>query len=91
MVNSSGYLLVYPLADLPMMKKGKGNKLIDLKNDETVVAITTLKEGDNLLITSGKRTITLKADDVKNFMGNRGRRGGLLPKGFQKVSGVEKI
>lgn len=90
-VNSSGYLLVYPLADLPMMKKGKGNKLIDLKNDETVVAITTLKDGDNLAVMAGKRTITLKADDVKNFMGNRGRRGGLLPKGFQKVSGVEKI
>ena len=74
-----------------MMKKGKGNKLIDLKNDETVVAITTLKDGDNLAVMAGKRTITLKADDVKNFMGNRGRRGGLLPKGFQKVSGVEKI
>ena len=90
-VSSAGHLLVYPLTKLPMMKKGKGNKLIDLKDGDSVVAITTFSEGDNLSLDSGKRTLTLKPMDIANFMGTRGRRGALLPKGFQKVSGVQKI
>ena len=90
-VSSAGYLLVYPLTELPMMKKGKGNKLIDLKDGDSVVAITTFSEGDSLSLDSGKRTLTLKPMDIANFMGTRGRRGALLPKGYQKVSGVQKI
>ena len=90
-VSSAGHLLVYPLTELPMMKKGKGNKLIDLKDGDSVVAITTFSEGDSLALDSGKRTLTLKPMDIANFMGTRGRRGALLPKGFQKVSGVQKI
>lgn len=90
-VSSAGHLLVYPLTELPMMKKGKGNKLIDLKDGDSVVAITTFAEGDSLVLDSGKRTLTLKPMDIANFMGTRGRRGALLPKGFQKVGGVQKI
>ena len=90
-VSSAGHLLVYPLTELPMMKKGKGNKLIDLKDGDSVVAIATFAEGDSLSLDSGKRTLTLKPMDIANFMGTRGRRGALLPKGFQKVSGVQKI
>ena len=90
-VSSAGHLLVYPLTELPMMKKGKGNKLIDLKDGDSVVAITTFAEGDSLSLESGKRTLTLKPMDIANFMGTRGRRGALLPKGFQKVSTLSKI
>ena len=90
-VSSAGHLLVYPLTELPMMKKGKGNKLIDLKDGDSVVAITTFAEGDSLSLDSGKRTLTLKPMDIANFMGTRGRRGALLPKGFQKVSGINRI
>lgn len=90
-ISSAGHLLVYPLTELPMMKKGKGNKLIDLKDGDSVVAITTFSEGDSLSLDSGKRTLTLKPMDIANFMGTRGRRGALLPKGFQKVSGVMKV
>lgn len=89
-VSSAGHLLVYPLTELPMMKKGKGNKLIDLKDGDSVVAITSFSEGDSLALDSGKRTLTLKPMDIANFMGARGKRGGLLPKGFQKVSAISK-
>lgn len=90
-ISSAGYLLVYPLTELPEMKKGKGNKLIDLKDAESVVALVTFANGDSLAIESGKRTVTLKPADIANFMGTRGRRGALLPKGFQKVVSVEKV
>jgi len=90
-VSSAGHLLVYPLTELPMMKKGKGNKLIDLKGGDSVVAITTFAEGDSLSLDSGKRTLTLKPMDIASFMGTRGRRGALLPKGFQKVNNIFNI
>ncbi|ELA09587.1 DNA topoisomerase IV subunit A [Moraxella macacae 0408225] len=83
--NSSGYLLVYPLDELPMLKKGKGNKLMDLKSGETLVALTTFNETDHLVITAGKRTFGLKPNDITAFMGSRGRRGFQLPKAFCKV------
>ncbi|MGD6313981.1 hypothetical protein QUV59_22445, partial [Xanthomonas citri pv. citri] len=67
-----------------------GNKLIDLKDGDSVVAITTFSEGDSLSLDSGKRTLTLKPMDIANFIGTRGRRGTLLPKGFQKVSAISK-
>lgn len=84
-VNSSGYLLVFNLDDLPMLKKGKGNKLMDLKPDETIVAITTLTDTDSLVLDNGKRTLSLKPADIQNFVGMRGRRGAVLPKGFLQI------
>ncbi|MFX6011390.1 hypothetical protein ABTE87_22125, partial [Acinetobacter baumannii] len=42
-----GHLLLFPVSDLPLLSKGKGNKIIQIpsakagKTKETVVAITT--------------------------------------------------
>ncbi len=88
---SSGHLLVFPAADLPQLARGKGNKIIGIPasrakaRDEFVVAVTVLAEGAGLVLTAGKRTMTLKSDDVLSYSGERGRRGGLLPRGFQRV------
>lgn len=89
--SSAGYLLVYPLDGLPQMQRGKGNKLIDLKTGESVVAMTTLQASDSLGVVSGKRSVTLKPADLANFTSARAKRGGLLPKGFQKVDGLKKV
>ncbi len=89
-VSSSGYLLIYPLAELPELKRGKGNKLIDLAEGEMIVSLTTFQETDNLLITAGKRSLTFKPIDWQNYQANRGKKGYQLPKGFQKVSCIEK-
>lgn len=89
--SSAGYLLVYPLDGLPQMQRGKGNKLIDLKTGESVVAMTTLQASDSLEVVSGKRSVTLKPADLANFTSARAKRGGLLPKGFQKVDDLKKV
>lgn len=31
----------------------------------------------------------MKASDLDNFRGERGRRGGLLPRGLQRVTSIE--
>lgn len=90
-VSSAGYLLMFTLDELPQMQKGKGNKLMDLKAGETVVAMTTLQASDSLEVVSGKRSVTLKPADLVNFTSGRAKRGGLLPKGFQKVDGLVRV
>ncbi|USZ13924.1 DNA topoisomerase IV subunit A [Moraxella sp. FZFQ2102] len=88
---SNGNLLIFPSDDLPQLAKGKGNKLVNLKGDETITAITSLSSNDSLVITAGKRTLTLKPSDVANYTAKRASRGAALPKGFGKVAGMTKL
>ena len=48
-------------------------------------------EGRELRLISGKRHFSIKPKDIQNFIGNRGRRGNFLPKGFRNVDGIEVI
>ena len=86
-----GRLLVIRAQDLPELSKGKGNKIIQVPpakvaaREEYVVAIAWLPEGGALTVHSGKRFVTLKPADLEHYIGERGRRGNLLPRGFQKV------
>ena len=41
--------------------------------------------GSSLTVHSGKRHLTLKAKDIEHYLGERGRRGSKLPRGFQRV------
>lgn len=88
-VTSAGYLLIFPIDDLPEQARGKGNKLINLKAGEEVLAVTSLHHEDSLTVTAGKRHVTLKPMDLANYTGKRGNRGGQLPRGFQNVTSVE--
>lgn len=90
-VSNEGRLLLFPLDQLPEMSKGKGNKMLDIpgpraaRREEFVCALTVLASNDALIIHAGKRKLTLKADDLAYYRGERGRRGSKLPRGFQKV------
>ncbi|WP_199509011.1 MULTISPECIES: DNA topoisomerase IV subunit A [unclassified Psychrobacter] len=88
-VTNAGYLLVFNLADLPEQARGKGNKMITLKAGEAVIAMTALQPNDSLIVTAGKRHVTLKPMDIANYQGNRGNRGGHLPRGFQNVTRLD--
>ena len=89
MVTNAGYLLIFGLGDLPEQARGKGNKMITLKVDEEVLTITPLSKQDSLVITAGKRHVTLKPMDLANYTSKRGSRGSQLPRGFQNVTSVE--
>jgi topoisomerase-4 subunit A len=93
-VTTAGHLLLFPVAELPEMPRGKGNKIIGIPSarvaarEELVVALAVIPEGGSLVLLSGKRTLTLKPDDLDVYHGERGRRGRLLPRGFQRVEGL---
>lgn len=84
-VSSDGRLLLFPVQDLPRLAKGKGNKIIDLPNDERLVTLALLPPMRNLILTAGKRDLKLKPADLEGYAGERGRRGKPLPRGFQRV------
>jgi topoisomerase-4 subunit A len=91
-VTSLGHVLAFPLAELPELDKGKGNKLIEIpkakRGTEHVTAIAVVPEGGKLQVKSGARTMTLTYHDLDAYLGARGSRGGLLPRGWQRVDGL---
>ncbi len=91
-VTSAGHVLAFALTELPELDKGKGNKIIDIpkakRGTEHVVAIAVVPASGKLLVQSDARTMTLAYKELEPYIGARGSRGGLLPRGWQKVDGL---
>jgi len=96
-VTNEGRMLLFPLADLPQMARGKGNKIIGIPSarvqsrEEFVVSIVVLLETDSLRVYAGKRHVNMKFSELEHYQGERGRRGHKLPRGFQKVDRIEIV
>ena len=93
-ITNEGRMLVFSLADLPQLARGKGNKIIGipgarvLSREEFVVGVQVMAEKDVLVVHAGKRHINLKFSELEHYRGERGRRGNKLPRGFQKVDAM---
>ncbi|GGL97328.1 DNA topoisomerase 4 subunit A [Pseudomonas asuensis] len=94
-VTTEGRLLVFNVSDLPQLAKGKGNKIIGIAGDrvasreEYMVDFAIVPPGGQLVLQAGKRTLSLKGDDLEHYRGERGRRGNKLPRGFQRVDALD--
>ena len=90
-VTDQGRLLVFPLAELPELARGKGNRLINVPTtafkagEEEMVGVVVLGARDELLVHAGQRHLRMKPKDLESYIGERARRGRKLPRGFQKV------
>jgi topoisomerase-4 subunit A len=88
MITAEGRLLVFPIAELPELARGKGNKLIGLKGVDKILAWAVTPSQGSLAILSGQRTLTLAPKDWKEYEGSRASRGGFLPRGYRTVQGM---
>ncbi|MDH3317116.1 MAG: DNA topoisomerase IV subunit A [Gammaproteobacteria bacterium] len=94
---SSGKLLLLPLAELPLLAKGKGLKIIQIPpaklkvREEYVAAIAVVPQDGLLTVYAGKRHLTLKPTDLEHYALGRGRRGLKLPRGLQRVDQLVAI
>jgi topoisomerase-4 subunit A len=94
-VTTAGHLLMFSVADLPELDKGKGNKLIEipkakLSGGERVAGIAVVAEGKGeVTLYAGQRKLTLKWSDLVEYGGARAQRGALLPRGLQRVERIE--
>ena len=95
-VTTEGHLLMFSVAELPELDKGKGNKLIEIpkaklgSGEERVAGVAVVTEGKGeVTLFAGQRKLTLKWSDLVEYGGNRATRGGLLPRGLRRVERIE--
>jgi len=94
-VSSEGYLLIINAKELPQLPRGKGNKIINVPSkrlkagEESIIAMIVLAEGAKLIVQAGKKHKTIQGGEIIEYLGDRGKRGKLLPKGYRNVSRLE--
>ena len=94
-ITDQGRMLAFPIAEVPELARGKGNKLINVPSaafnagEETMIAVAVISEADQLLVRAGQRHLRMKLKDLEHYVGQRALRGHKLPRGFQRVDGVD--
>ncbi len=96
-LTSADRMLIFPVRDLPVLSKGKGNKIISIPaanakvRSELLVKLFLVSEKASLEFHSGKRKITLKPEDLQKFRAERGRKGSQLPRGLHSHADIVVI
>jgi len=94
-ISNEGRMLAFDVASLPQMAKGKGNKMLSIPSsraadrEELVIALACVQPNDLLTAYAGKRFISFTEKDLEEYLGERGRRGLKLPRGFQRIDSLE--
>ena len=92
-VSNIGKLLIFKLEDLPILAKGKGNKIINIPKDklsageEYMAHAQVLTDESSLMIEVGKRSVTLKPKDWNQYILSRAKRG----KKVGKLINIERL
>lgn len=93
--DDSGRLLVFKVADVPELPKGKGNKLFNIPSkkaedrSEVLAGAVVIPNGGKLVVVAGDRRMTLEWVDLKDYRGERAQRGAMLPRGWRGVTSLE--
>ena len=92
-VSNIGKLLIFKLDELPILGKGKGNKIINIPKDklsageEFMAHAQLLAIDSSLKIEVGKRSVTLKPKDWSEYILSRAKRG----KKVGKLINIERL
>ena len=96
-ITTEGYMLIIALKVLPELAKGKGNKIIQIPparlktREEYVKMMALIPEGAAIKINAGRQSVRFTPGNIAAFVGERGRRGKKLPRGFRKADRIEII
>jgi topoisomerase-4 subunit A len=96
-ITNDGRLLLFPVKDLPILPKGKGNKIIQntsakfVSGEEVLIDVAIVTPNQSLKFYAGRRHLTLKFKDLEHYFSERGRRGSKLPRGYQNVEKMEVV
>ena len=92
-VSNIGKLLIFNIEELPILGKGKGNKIINIPKDklaageEFMAHAQLLADDSSLKIEVGKRNVTLKPKDWSEYVLSRAKRG----KKVGKLINIERL
>ena len=94
-ITTEGRMLVIPVRVLPELPRGKGNKIIHIpparfkKREEYVNLLEIIPEGATIKIHAGKQSVRFTPANISSFVGERGRRGKKLPRGYRRADRIE--
>jgi topoisomerase-4 subunit A len=93
-VSNEGHILVFPVKNLPELVRGKGNKIMGisskkhLSREEFMAAVTCVPADEPLVIVCGARHMSLAPKELREFIGERGRKGLKLPRNYRNVDAL---
>jgi topoisomerase-4 subunit A len=96
-ITTEGRMLVIPVKMLPELPRGKGNKIIQIpparvkRREEYVRLLEIIPEGATIKIHAGKQSVRFTPSNISSFVGERGRRGKKLPRGYRNADRIEII
>ncbi len=96
-ITTEGRMLVIPIKVLPELPRGKGNKIIQIppakfkKREEYLKLLEIIPDGATIKIHAGKQSVRFTPANISSFVGERGRRGKKLPRGYRKADRIEII
>jgi topoisomerase-4 subunit A len=96
-VSSEGKMLVFPVADVPEMPRGKGNKLYDIPSKkaaartEMLTGIAVVAPKGKLMLRSGEKEKILDWSELKDYRGQRAQRGSVLTRGWREVDRLQSV
>ncbi|PHM23221.1 DNA topoisomerase IV subunit A [Xenorhabdus ehlersii] len=96
-ITNAGRMLMFPVADLPQLSKGKGNKIVSIpaaqaaSGEDMLAWLLVLPPQSSITLYFGKRKLLLRPEDLQKFRAERGRKGVSLPRGLQRIERVEIV
>ena len=84
-VGENRKMLVFGLDQVPEMARGKGVRLQRYGDGGTLDAKCFSREGGLNWIDGGGRTHTRSVDEIREYIGDRGQAGRIVPRGFPKT------
>ncbi|MBF0389563.1 MAG: DNA topoisomerase IV subunit A [Desulfamplus sp.] len=97
-ITTTGRCIIFPVSQMPILDKGKGNKIIGIPfeeltkpDGERIKVLKVLPYGASIAIHTAKHLLKLNPSNQQNYHGRRGYRGRKLPRGYHNVNHVEII
>ena len=88
-VTSEPRMLVFKADELPVLSKGKGNKLIQLPKGVEVNAIAAFTQGQKLLLKTDKYEKQFGPTAIEEALSRRANKGVVLPRTLKQVVAIE--
>ncbi|MFQ6563182.1 DNA topoisomerase IV subunit A [Dickeya dianthicola] len=94
-VTAAGRMLLFPVADLPELSKGKGNKIVSIpaaqltSGDDRILWLMAISPHSSVTLYAGKRKYSLRPEELQKYQASRGCKGTALPRGLQRVDRIE--
>ncbi len=87
-VTNEPRMLVFPASELPILAKGKGNKLITMPKEVVLNAVFAFTPGQKIELVASGYQKTFGPTAIEEAFSTRAKKGVVLPRTLKKVTGI---